>query len=224
MEAPTRPPGDTGKTSSARDCDPIKTGIVEALRKANAGLGQSPSRFLFHETVGANSRLLLKDGMIHWIGSRKDAVRPTRPFDPELPVLSFQDPAGRQQALIYNHSTHTIGTRAGNVGSPGFYGLAAQELEGELGGTACFLEGATGSTHNITGISTAEAVRRMKRAVKDSLALAELANNWIGYLPDLEAHRLGGYQTWTGLHSHAAPGTGERMGDQVVALLNELAP
>ena len=28
--------------------------------------------------------------------------------------------------------------------------------------------------------------------------VAELANDWIGYLPDREAHRLGGYQTWTG--------------------------
>ena len=35
--------------------------------------------------------------------------------------------------------------------SPSFYGLAAQELEQQLGGVVCFLEGASGSTHNIGG-------------------------------------------------------------------------
>ena len=53
--------------------------------------------------------------------------------------------------------------------------------------------------------------------------VAELANDWIGYLPDREAHRLGGYQTWMGLHSFAEAGTGERMADEVVALLQEMA-
>ena len=41
--------------------------------------------------------------------------------------------------------------------------------------------------------------------------VAELANDWIGYLPDREGHALGGYQTWMGLQSYAEPGTGERM-------------
>ncbi|HEV3138427.1 MAG TPA: hypothetical protein VGZ26_11000, partial [Pirellulales bacterium] len=53
--------------------------------------------------------------------------------------------------------------------------------------------------------------------------VAELANDWIGYLPNLEAHELGGYQTWMGLHSYAEPGTGERMADTLVAMLKELA-
>ena len=52
--------------------------------------------------------------------------------------------------------------------------------------------------------------------------IAELANDWIGYLPDWEAHQLGGYQTWTGLHSYASPGTGERMADEVLEILHEL--
>jgi hypothetical protein len=53
--------------------------------------------------------------------------------------------------------------------------------------------------------------------------VAELANDWIGYLPDREGHRLGGYQTWMGLHSYAEPGTGERVADEAVQILNELA-
>ncbi|HUR58778.1 MAG TPA: hypothetical protein VM029_13785, partial [Opitutaceae bacterium] len=53
--------------------------------------------------------------------------------------------------------------------------------------------------------------------------IAELANDWIGYLPDREGHRLGGYQTWTGLHSYPEPGTGERVADEAVKLLEELA-
>jgi hypothetical protein len=53
--------------------------------------------------------------------------------------------------------------------------------------------------------------------------VAELANDWIGYLPNYEGHKLGGYQVWTGLHSYAEPGTGERIADQTVAMLKELA-
>jgi hypothetical protein len=53
--------------------------------------------------------------------------------------------------------------------------------------------------------------------------ITELSNDWIGYLPDREAHRLGGYQVWTGLHSYAEPGTGERMVDEAVKLLERLA-
>ena len=49
--------------------------------------------------------------------------------------------------------------------------------------------------------------------------VAELANDWIGYLPDLDAHTLGGYQTWTGFQSYAAPGTGEPIVDEAVAML-----
>jgi len=56
--------------------------------------------------------------------------------------------------------------------------------------------------------------------------IAELANDWIGYLPDREAHKLGGYQVWTGFHRFAEPGTGERVGervgDETVALLEML--
>jgi neutral ceramidase len=206
--------------------------------------------------------------------------------------------------------------------------LTKQELEEEIGGVVSFLEGASGSTHNL-GVPAAEATIRMKQAVKDALAkaaprpvdriaaikkpftfkvrtfdeakedaavsayclkrvpkqaeefietfrkqrkalgpkqgeerstwvqavligdvaligvpaelftvlgqdikrrsplrftyVAELANDWIGYLPDRKAHELGGYQTWTGLHSYAEAGTGERLVDAAVALLEELA-
>ena len=53
--------------------------------------------------------------------------------------------------------------------------------------------------------------------------IAELANDWIGYLPNREGHKLGGCQCWTGTHSYAEPGTGERMVDEAVAMLQELA-
>jgi len=314
----------------------VRQGIVEAVQEANAKLGKSDETnadFFFQlgeeNTVGANSRLLLKDGKIRWIG-RAEGVRPTGPFDPQLPVFAFRKEDKSLLATIYNHSTHTIGTVKGRVRSPSFYGLAAQELEGEIGGTVVFLEGASGSTHNITGISTADAVIRMKDAVKLALkqakrhpvkklvsikrnftftvrvfdeaiedekvvsyvtkyarpttvdpyikvfrdmrkilepqqgqkretwlqvmafgddvvlvgvpaeyftglgvdikkrspfkytAVAELANDWIGYLPDREAHELGGYQTWMGLHSYAEVGTGEKIADEIVDMLKEL--
>ena len=53
--------------------------------------------------------------------------------------------------------------------------------------------------------------------------VAELANDYIGYLPDKKAFDLGGYQTWTGLHSFADRDAGERMVDAAVRMLDELA-
>lgn len=308
----------------------VQEGIVEAVTEANARLADAA--FFFGEgeekTVGQNSRILLADGKIYWSGPRDDAVRPTGPFDPELPVLAFRDPAGGLKALLFNHSTHTIGAVTGNHRSPAFYGLAAQQLETELGGTVAFLEGASGSTHRLD-VTPADALGRIKQAVLDALAraeprevdrlgaikrpftfkvrtfdeapedeavteycdkrigrraesviavfremrkllatqqgqerttwiqvmligdvaivgvpaefftqlgvdikrrsplpntyIAELSNDWIGYLPDREAHKLGGYQVWTGLHSYAEPGTGERIVEQAVEMLEELA-
>src|SRR5207249_700874 len=106
-----------------------------------------------------------------WIGPRTNFVRATGPFDAELPVLAFRDSADKLRALIYNHSTHTIGTRKPGLRSPSFYGLAAQDLEAELGGRFTFLEGASGSTHNLD-LSGDEATRRIKQAVVDALAQA----------------------------------------------------
>jgi neutral ceramidase len=314
-------------------CRRVQRGIVQAVQEANGKLKDGEVRFFFRlgeeSSVGQNSRLRLKDETIFWVGPRDDAVRPTGPFDPELPVLAFRGAAdNRLRALLFNHSTHTIGARQPGVRSPAFYGLAAQELEEELGGTVCFLEGASGSTHNL-GLPAAEAVIRIKQAVRAALDqaepqpvrhvaalkrrfvfrvrkfdeakedeavssyckkriasgadgvievfrkqrqvlarqqgqerttwlqvvrigdvalvgvpaefftqlgqdikrrspfrytyVAELANDWIGYLPDRKAFELGGYQTWTGLHSFAEPGTGEAVVAEAVRMLKELA-
>lgn len=280
-------------------------------------------------SVGQNSRILLGDGTIFWIGKRDDAVRPTGPFDPELPVLAFETAAGAPVATLFNHSTHCIGAREGGKRSPAFYGLAAQELERETGGVHVFLQGASGSTHNLT-VPPAEMVLRIKDAVErarsaaapravtrlaaleepfefrvrvfdesaeeeavtsycrkrvegeeaaESIAavfrtqraeiaphrgekrvtsiqtmivgdvaivgvpaefftvlgqeikrqspfrdtfVAELSDDWIGYVPDRRGHELGGYQTWTGHHSYCEPGTGERMVAAAVSQLQRL--
>jgi neutral ceramidase len=311
-------------------CRSTQGAIVKAVKAANLALADSQFSFWLGEesSVGQNSRLLLRDGSIFWIGPKEDAVRPTGPFDPELPVFVFRSPAGKLQTLWFNHSTHSIGTRKGAVRSPSFYGLACQELEKEQGGVVGFLEGASGSTHNLS-LNCDEATTRIKSAVKAALNsaiprpvfrlsalkrkvdyrvrtfddaredaavtaycqkrvasgaqgvidvfrkqrqvlssrqgeqrttwvqaitigdvaivgvpaefftvlgeeikrrspyrytyVAELANDWIGYLPDRKAFELGGYQTWTGLHSFAEPGTGERVVEESVRLLNELA-
>jgi neutral ceramidase len=312
-------------------CRRVQQGIVKAAKEADAKLKDGDAKFSFRlgeeSSVGQNSRLLLKDKSIFWIGPRDDAVRPTGPFDPELPVLTFLGNDGRPRATVFNHSTHTIGTRK-PARSPSFYGLAAQELESERGGTFLFLEGASGSTHNLS-LPAAEMTLRIKQAVADAMGkatphpvkritavkvpfkykvrtfdeakedaavsaycgvrapkgaddiirvfrdqrrvlrpiqgqertswvqamligdvaivgvpaeyftvlgqdikrrspfrytyVAELANDWIGYLPDRKGHELGGYQTWTGLHSFAEPGTGERIADTAVGLLENLA-
>jgi hypothetical protein len=292
----------------------------------------TPASFRFRlgeeSSVGQNSRLLLSDGTIFWVGSHDDAVRPTGPFDPELPVLEFLRPDGKPEAVLFNHSTHTIGTQTPGVRSPGFYGIAAQEIEAERGGTVLFFTGASGSTHNLT-LNAKEMTYRIKTAVDDALAAAkprpvdrvaglrkemtvrvrrfdearddaavvsyttkrvgevhakptieifrkmrkvlapqqgqprktwvqavrigdvalvgvpgefftvlgqeikrrspyrytyvfELANDYIGYIPDAKGFDRGGYQVWTGLQSFLERGTGERIVDEAVALLEAL--
>ena len=254
---------------------------------------------------------------------------PTGPFDPELPVLAFRRPDDRFEAILFNHSTHTIGTHKPGVRSPSFYGLAAQALEKEKGGTVLFFEGASGSTHNLD-VATPEATDRIKDAVEKALAVAkprpvarvralrkmisvkvrhfdeaaeqqavtsyctkrikdpagakrvievfrtmraelanqqgmerktwvqvlligdvafvgvpgefftvlgeeikrrspfrytfvfELANDYIGYIPDQPGFDRGGYQVWTGLHSFLDRGTGEMIVNESVGLLERV--
>jgi hypothetical protein len=244
-------------------------------------------------------------------------------------VLAFRRGDGTIEAVLFNHSTHTIGTHTPGVRSPSFYGLAAQSLEKEQGGTFLFFEGASGSTHNI-GVPTPEATHRIRQAVERSLALAqplpidhvrglrkeiilkvrhfneaddekavtaycskrikdpafaqktigifremrrqvaprqgqeqkswvqailigdvafvgvpgefftvlgqeikrrspyrytyvfELANDYVGYIPDKEGLDRGGYQTWTGLHSYLERGSGEAIVAAAVELLERL--
>ena len=90
----------------------VEQKIVEAAVAAFRRL--QPATFCFRlgeeSSVGRNSRLLLSDGTIYWVGSHADAVRPTGPFDPELPVLAFRRADQSFEAILFNHSTHTIGT------------------------------------------------------------------------------------------------------------------
>ena len=313
-------------------CGRLKEAIFKAVCEANEKLKTDQNVEMYfrlgqESTVGQNSRLLLSDNTIYWVGPRDDALRPTGPFDPELPVIAFRKPDGSLEAILFNHSTHNIGARRGGVRSPGFYGLAAQELGEELGGTVIFLLGAAGSTHNLI-LSTDEMILRIKNAVKEALSKAqrmdvrtlksvkeefeyrvrrfdeeaeekavtyycrkrlggnpeptievfrrmrrelaphrgevrrtwlqvmligdvalvgvpgelftslgieikrrspfrytyvvELANDYIGYIPDKEAFDLGGYQVWTGFHSFVERGTGERIVDEAVRLLTRL--
>ncbi|HRK33404.1 MAG TPA: DUF1080 domain-containing protein [Candidatus Hydrogenedentes bacterium] len=154
--------------------DELKRAIVEAVTKAHADLEENCT-FEYalgaEYSVGENSRLLLADNTIFWTGPHDDRVRPTDPFDPELPVFGFYSADKKLRSVIYNHSTHTIGTVAGMVLSPSFYGLAAQQLESETGATVCFLEGASGSTHNLY-LTAPVMIDRMKTAVRTTLDAA----------------------------------------------------
>ncbi|MFO0939387.1 MAG: hypothetical protein U0930_01335 [Pirellulales bacterium] len=305
--------------------------IVEAAQAANQkALNAESSQLLFRlgqeATVGQNSRQLLKDGKIYWIGARDGFVRPTGPFDVDLPVIAFRQPSGKYSAVLFNHSTHCIGTRSGKR-SASFYGLAAQEISDELATPLTFLSGAAGSTHNLS-LDCNEMIIRMKLAVREALDKAAatndvhlaakkvefeyrirkfdeatedqavvdycqtyaashaneiisvfrdsrkklkdqqgqsrktwlqvvqlgniylvavpaeffttlgleikrrspfqntfvcgLSNDYVGYLPNREAFPLGGYQTWTGLHSFAEQGTGEAIVDECVKLLESM--
>src|SRR3954462_11022514 len=50
----------------------------------------------------------------------------------------------------------------------------------------------------------------------------ELANDYVGYIPDARAFDRGGYQVSTGLHSYLDKGAGEKIVDAAVGLLDEL--
>jgi hypothetical protein len=161
-------------------CARVRDGIVEAVSRAHERMRAAPLTAMRYRlgaeaSVGENSRLLLEDGTVYWVGPRDDALRPTDPFDADLPVLAFPAPAGggsRYEAILFNHSTHCIGTRAPGARSPSFYGLAAQALEeDDLAATALFLSGAFGSTHNLTLVCP-EMERRIRGAVEHALARA----------------------------------------------------
>jgi neutral ceramidase len=310
-------------------CREVQRGCVQALREAQQRLTDATFSFQHGQetTVGQNSRLLLGDGTIYWVGPRDDTVGPTAPFDPDLPVLAFRSPEGKNLAVIFGHSTPTIGSLKPGVRSPAFYGMAAQRMEQDLGGTFCFLEGASGSTHRLEG-DAAEASQKIEAAVRTALSeatvqehpqlavlkrpftfhvrqfdeqaedqavtayctkrigpgaegvidvfrrmrkelasqqgqerttwlqtirigdvaivgvpaefftvlgveikhrspfkhtfIAELSNDWIGYVPNREAYQAGGYQVWTGFHSYVEAGTGERIVDTAVEMLKEM--
>jgi len=168
-------PATVGIHGYSRDEDFINTlkkEMFAAASEANNKLKTVPESSMYfwlgqESTVGQNSRLLLSDSTVHWSGRRDDAIRPTGTFDPELPVIAFKSEDDNLQALLFNHSTHNIGSRKGGVRSPAFYGLVAQELEKELGGNCLFLLGAAGSVHALT-LSTDEKVFRIKEAIKDA--------------------------------------------------------
>jgi hypothetical protein len=128
-----------GYQRDARFVEGLAKSIADSVIAAHAALPAHPDcrlRYRLGEesSVGQNSRILLGDGTIFWIGNRDDAVRPTGPFDPDLPVMAFETVDGKPVATLFNHSTHCIGAREGGKRSPAFYGLAAQELEAEQGG------------------------------------------------------------------------------------------
>ncbi len=306
----------------------VKRSIIDAVGTADDDLKNVNMSFWLgtESTVGQNSRLLLSDGTIYWIGPRDDALRPTGPFDPDLPVIMLKKEDEGGGTLFFSHSTHNIGTRRPEAVSPGFYGLAAQELEEENGGNVLFLPGASGSTHNLS-LPADEMIIRMKNAIKEALLeskprdvpgvasvkrefeymvrrfdeekeekavsyycnkrvknpesvieifrrmrkklwkqqgetrkswiqvmllgdialigipgelftklglmikrlsplrytyVVELANDWIGYVPDRQAYELGGYQLWTGLHSYVEKGTGEAIVEEVIKTLQTM--
>ncbi len=317
----------------ARDeefCNRTVAAIVDAATKAKtlsdkADRSQGFFRLGQEATVGQNSRQLLKDGRIYWIGPRDEMVRPTDPFDVDLPVIAFRSLGGQLHGALFNHSTHCIGTRSGKR-SPGFYGLAAQELSEQHRIPISFLSGAAGSSHNLT-LDCDEMIIRMKNAFNRTLEQATpmvssklasvrrelateirmfdeqvedqmvtdycrkyapddadsiidvfresrrtlkshqgetrsmwlqvmqigdvylvgvpaefftvlgleikrrsphrntfvcgLSNDYVGYLPSREGFANGGYQTWMGLHSFTAVGTGELVVDECVKMLNE---
>ena len=77
---------------------------MAAVKSANDLVAGGESQFCFQmgeeNTVGANSRQLLNDGLIYWTGAMDGFVKPTGPFDPQLPVLAFRGADGNLRAAL----------------------------------------------------------------------------------------------------------------------------
>ncbi|NUQ02156.1 MAG: hypothetical protein HUU35_20095, partial [Armatimonadetes bacterium] len=169
-------------------CQRLQAALVEAVQRACDALAPAELWFAASQeaSVGSNSRYLLRDGSIAWFNQRWDeVVRPTGPFDPDLPVLQLRSPGGEVVAVLFNHANHNIGALTKGQLSPGFYGLAAQEIEQRQGGVAAFLPGAFGSSHNATvfgatphplALEAGEAMARVVTAVEEGLQAAEPLN------------------------------------------------
>ena len=135
-------------------------------RRPPSGSAPPTFRFRLGEESSVGQEQPAAAGRRHDLLGR--AARRRRPADravrPRAARLAFRRPDGALEAVLFNHSTHTIGTHKPGVRSPSFYGLAAQELEKEKGGTFLFFEGASGSTHNLD-VTAAEATFRIRQAV-----------------------------------------------------------
>lgn len=165
-------------------CRRVVAAGIDAAQKARARLDQAGSTGdcdaeLFYAlgqegTVGENSRWLMTDGQISWCKhDEADMVRPSGPHDPDLPVVALRRPSGKLAGAFFCHATHNIGTlhpEPTKVISPGFFGLAAQELERQHGAPFLFLPGAFGSSHRREShVKGPEAMTRVVNAVNETL-------------------------------------------------------
>ena len=160
-------------------CRRLVAASVQAAREAASDRsGTSQAQLLFamgqEATVGENSRWLMRDGQVSWYEhDEAEMVRPTGPHDVDLPIVTFRGPSGRLTGGLFSHGTHNIGTLDADPGgtmSPGFFGLAAQELERQHEAPFLFLPGAFGSSHRRDRqLGGPEAMTRVVDAVNDAL-------------------------------------------------------
>ena len=178
-------------------CQRTVAAAVEAAREAKAKLAAAADKpneceaeLLYalgqEATVGQNSRWHMLDGQITWSGHEPtQAVRPSGPHDPDLPVVALRRPAKGSEGApaaellgaLFCHGTHNTGARdtETTVRSPSFFGLAAQELEKQHNAPFLYVAGAFGSSHRPESVSGHEASIRVANAVNEALGRLEPA-------------------------------------------------
>src|SRR5262249_57384275 len=86
----------------------VEDKIVQAAVQAVGRL--APATFLFRlgeeSSIGKNSRLLLSDGTIYWVGPHDDAVRPTGPSTPSRPARPSAPRAAARQPCLSTTPPH----------------------------------------------------------------------------------------------------------------------
>ncbi|MBM3859280.1 MAG: hypothetical protein FJ395_06480 [Verrucomicrobia bacterium] len=109
----------------------------------------------------------------------KDLVKPAGPTDPEICLIAVQSPEGRPIALLANYSLHYVGGPGPAHISADYFGMFCDRMQQLLGADR-----------------------------QDPPFVVSLAHGYFGYLPTVEQHQLGGYETWLGtnrLEIEAAP-------------------
>lgn len=153
-----------------------KKAIFKAVEEALANCVPSVVQFCSVDLpdVGANSRRLLDDGLILWVPQLEEYLKfpPTGPYDPELSICYIKrtSPEGEEgyHGIWFNHSCHNIGSLT-VAQSPGFYGLAAQQLAAEFHCPVAFFSGASGSTHDFSR-DASSLIAKVKQAVSNQIS------------------------------------------------------
>jgi hypothetical protein len=138
-----------------------------APARAAAGVGRE-------EGLSFNRRFFMRDGTVSW-NPRKldpDVVRPAGPTDPDVGLLSLEDPRGRPLATYVNFAMHpdTVGGEGVSADYPGVLARLLAEVKGP-GMVTLFANGCCGNLNHLA-VGWADAQKGPAEARRIGTAMA----------------------------------------------------